>query len=143
MTAQNVTQAAYIVAALLFILASGPVKGFGITLTIGVIASMFSALVVARWLTEWLVKRKWVRTHPQASGIGGISSLRHWLNEHGPYLVRRAGLTVQNRASRGEPLATHHGFVISPSDDAAIRELVEQLRALGRVEQTLWLGVLE
>ncbi|GAA3528738.1 protein translocase subunit SecDF [Aeromicrobium flavum] len=81
-------------AVLLFFLSAGPVKGFGITLTIGVIASMFSALVVARWLTEWLVKRKWVRTHPQASGIGGISSLRHWLNEHGPYLVRRAGLWV-------------------------------------------------
>jgi homoserine dehydrogenase len=58
-------------------------------------------------------------------------------------LVRRAGLSVQNRAERGEPLITHHGFVISPSDDATIAALVEQLRALGRVEQTLWLGVSE
>ncbi|HWU90643.1 MAG TPA: homoserine dehydrogenase, partial [Kofleriaceae bacterium] len=57
-------------------------------------------------------------------------------------LVRRAGLTVQNRASRGEPHATHHGFLISESNDAAIGDLVAQLRALGRVEQTLWLGVL-
>ncbi|MCD9153169.1 protein translocase subunit SecD [Aeromicrobium duanguangcaii] len=81
-------------ALLLFFLSAGPVKGFGITLTIGVIASMFSALVVARWLTEWLVKRKWIRNHPQASGIGGISSVRRWLNEHGPYLVRRAGMWV-------------------------------------------------
>lgn len=58
-------------------------------------------------------------------------------------LVRRAGLSVQNRAERGEPLVTHHGFLISPSDDATIAALVEQLRALGRVEQTLWLGVAE
>lgn len=58
-------------------------------------------------------------------------------------LVRRAGLTVQNRATRGEPLITHHGFVISPSDDATIARLVDQLRELGRVEQTLWLGVAE
>ena len=50
-------------AVLLFFLSAGPVKGFGVTLTIGVIASMFSALVVARWLTEWLVKRKWIRNH--------------------------------------------------------------------------------
>lgn len=57
-------------------------------------------------------------------------------------LVRRAGLTVQNRASRGEPLVTHHGFLISESGDAAITDLVAQLRELGRVEQTLWLGVL-
>jgi hypothetical protein len=58
-------------------------------------------------------------------------------------LVRHAGLTVQNRAARSEPLHTHHGFVISPSDDAQIRELSDQIRELGRVEQTLWLGVLE
>jgi homoserine dehydrogenase len=58
-------------------------------------------------------------------------------------LVRRTGLTVQNRATRGEPLVTHYGFMISASDDAQIGELVEQLRELGRVEQTLWLGVAE
>jgi hypothetical protein len=33
--------------------------------------------------------------------------------------------------------------VISPSDDAQIRELADQIRELGRVEQTLWLGVAE
>ncbi|SKB09837.1 protein translocase subunit SecD [Aeromicrobium choanae] len=81
-------------ALLLFFLSAGPVKGFGITLTIGVIASMFSALVVARWLTEMLVKRSWIRSHPQVSGIAGISGVRRWLNEHGPYLVRRAGMWV-------------------------------------------------
>ena len=58
-------------------------------------------------------------------------------------LVRRAGLTVQNRAARGEPLVTHHGFLISPSDDATIRGVIDQIRELGRVEQTLCLGVAE
>jgi homoserine dehydrogenase len=58
-------------------------------------------------------------------------------------LVRRAGLIVQNRATRSEPLVTHYGFVISESDDAQIQEVVSQLRELGRVEQTLWLGVAE
>ncbi len=58
-------------------------------------------------------------------------------------LVRRAGLSVQNRATRGEPLVTHHGFVISPSDDAQVIELAGQIGQLGRVEQTLWLGVAE
>jgi len=58
-------------------------------------------------------------------------------------LVRRAGLTVQNRAARSEPVVTHHGFVISPSDDAQIGEVAAQIRELGRVEQTLWLGVVE
>jgi len=58
-------------------------------------------------------------------------------------LVRRGGLTVQNHAARGEPLVAHHGFVISASDDAQIVSVVDQLRELGRVEQTLWLGISE
>ncbi|TMQ16738.1 MAG: homoserine dehydrogenase [Deltaproteobacteria bacterium] len=58
-------------------------------------------------------------------------------------LVRRAGLTLQNRATRGEPELTHYAFVVSASDDAQIRELAGQIRDLGRVEQTLWLGVAE
>jgi homoserine dehydrogenase len=58
-------------------------------------------------------------------------------------LVRRAGMTVQNRAQRGEPLVAHLGFIVSVSDDAQATELVAQLGALGRVEQTVWLGVSE
>ena len=45
-------------AGLLFFLASGPVRGFGVTLSIGVIASMVSALVVTRVIAEWAVSRK-------------------------------------------------------------------------------------
>jgi homoserine dehydrogenase len=58
-------------------------------------------------------------------------------------LVRRAGLTVLNRATRGEPLVTHYAFTISPSSDALINDVVDQIRGLGRVEQTLWLGLVE
>jgi SecD/SecF fusion protein len=39
--------------AILFWLGSGPVKGFAITLTIGIIASMFSALLVTRNIFSW------------------------------------------------------------------------------------------
>lgn len=43
-------------AIILFFLASGAVRGFGITLTIGVIVSMFTALVVTRVLVETVLK---------------------------------------------------------------------------------------
>jgi SecD/SecF fusion protein len=81
-------------AALLFFLASGPVKGFGVTLSIGVLASMFSALVVARVLAEWAVKRGPVRERPGISGIAGEGRLRKWLTEDGPDLMRRSGTWV-------------------------------------------------
>jgi SecD/SecF fusion protein len=46
---------------ILFWLGSGPVKGFAITLTIGIIASMFSALLVTRNLFSWLIHLQWLK----------------------------------------------------------------------------------
>ncbi len=42
-----------ITAGILFWLGSGPVKGFAVTLTVGIIASMFSALLVTRNIFSW------------------------------------------------------------------------------------------
>ncbi|MEA3147709.1 MAG: SecD/SecF fusion protein, partial [Verrucomicrobiota bacterium] len=47
--------------AILFWLGSGPVKGFAITLTIGIIASMFSALLVTRNVFSWALKLGWLK----------------------------------------------------------------------------------
>lgn len=81
-------------AALLFIFASGPVKGFGVTLSIGVIASMVSALVIARVLTEWAVKRSVVKKHPAITGLAGEGKFRTWLSESGPNLMKRSGTWI-------------------------------------------------
>ncbi|MCE0538789.1 protein translocase subunit SecD [Kineosporia rhizophila] len=79
-------------AALLFFLATGPVRGFGVTLSIGVIASMVSALIVARVLSEWAVRRSFVRNRPALSGLAGNGRLRRWLSESGPDLMSRGRL---------------------------------------------------
>lgn len=81
-------------AALLFFFASGPVKGFGVTLSIGVIASMVSALVIARVLTEWAMRRSFVRKRPGISGIAGTGRIRKWLTESGPDLMKRSGTWI-------------------------------------------------
>ena len=76
-------------AALLFVLATGPVRGFGVTLTIGVVASMISALVVARVLTEIGVGLKPVRKHPKVSGIASRGRARAWLERKNPNWMGR------------------------------------------------------
>ncbi|WP_246210604.1 protein translocase subunit SecF [Nocardioides piscis] len=67
-------------AALLFLLGSGPIKGFGVTLSIGVIASMISALIIARVLSELAVSNKAVEQRPAVSGLGNIGKVRQWLD---------------------------------------------------------------
>lgn len=44
-----------IAAIVLFQFGTGPVQGFAVTLSIGIIASLFTALVLCRWIQEWLV----------------------------------------------------------------------------------------
>ena len=77
-------------AGLLFFLAAGPVRGFGVTLSIGVIASMLSALVVTRVLAEFAVSRKFVLNHPGISGIAGHGRVRTWLEAKRPALMKHS-----------------------------------------------------
>lgn len=56
-------------AMLLFLFATGAVRGFGITLSVGVVVSMFSALVVTRVLLELLTRWPGVGTRPGLMGM--------------------------------------------------------------------------
>ncbi|HEX7147910.1 MAG TPA: protein translocase subunit SecD, partial [Actinomycetota bacterium] len=58
-------------AVLLFFLASGAVRGFGVTLSVGVLVSMFTALVVTRVLVELVARAAAVRRRPGLLGLEG------------------------------------------------------------------------
>lgn len=47
-------------AVILIFMGTGPVKGFGVTLTIGVAMSLFTALVVTRLIFDFLLDRNWL-----------------------------------------------------------------------------------
>ncbi|RJL31648.1 protein translocase subunit SecD [Bailinhaonella thermotolerans] len=79
-------------AGLLFFLASGPVRGFGVTLTIGVLASMVSAMLITRVLTETTMKRRFVGTRPVITGIGNTGAVRQWLTRRNFDLMSRRKL---------------------------------------------------
>ncbi|HEX8498861.1 MAG TPA: protein translocase subunit SecD [Actinomycetales bacterium] len=76
-------------AGLLFVLATGPVRGFGVTLVIGTLASLFSALVVCRAFTDVAATRGWVVGRPAVSGLASLGRVRTWLTRRDPDLMRR------------------------------------------------------
>ncbi len=45
-------------AAILFIFGTGPVKGFATTLTFGLLANLFTAVFVSRFIFDWVLSRK-------------------------------------------------------------------------------------
>jgi len=47
-----------IACAFLFIFGTGPVRGFAVTLTIGLIANLFTAVFVSKALFEWYIVRR-------------------------------------------------------------------------------------
>jgi len=47
---------------ILIFMGTGPVKGFGVALTIGVSVSMFTALVVTRIIFDWLLEKGWLKS---------------------------------------------------------------------------------
>jgi SecD/SecF fusion protein len=77
-------------AVLLFFLASGAVRGFGVTLSVGVLVSMFTALVVTRVLVELVTRAAVVRQRPGLLGLEGGGRLASWLATRGPDLLGRA-----------------------------------------------------
>ncbi len=47
---------------ILIYMGTGSVKGFGVTLTIGIVANFFTALVVTRLVYDYLLAKGWIRT---------------------------------------------------------------------------------
>ena len=74
-------------AVILFFFATGAVRGFGITLTVGVAVSMFTALVITRLFVDLLMKSKKMATSPRALGMGVGDKLRKRFDENPPNIM--------------------------------------------------------
>ena len=79
-------------AAVLFFFASGAVRGFGITLVVGVVVSVFAALVLTRALVELVGRSRRVAARPGLLGLETGRRLRARLAERGPDLLGRSRL---------------------------------------------------
>lgn len=75
-------------AGLLFWLASGSVRGFGVTLTIGVLASLFVTLVLTRLLLQ-LGAKAGLSKFPRLSGLTHEGRVRKWVNRRNPAFLSR------------------------------------------------------
>ncbi|MFE5656083.1 protein translocase subunit SecD [Streptomyces sp. NPDC056517] len=74
-------------AGLLFVFATGPVKGFGVTLAIGVVTSLLTAMVITRLLADLTLRLPAVRRRPAVTGMAGLGRLRTRLTRRVPRLM--------------------------------------------------------
>ncbi|MFE5833340.1 protein translocase subunit SecD [Streptomyces sp. NPDC056508] len=82
-------------AGLLFAFATGPVKGFGVTLAVGVVTSLLTAMVITRLLADLTLRLPVVRRRPAVTGMAELGRLRTRLTRRVPRLTahRRRWLT--------------------------------------------------
>ncbi|MEU4067250.1 protein translocase subunit SecD [Streptomyces wedmorensis] len=82
-------------AGLLFAFATGPVKGFGVTLAIGVVTSVLTAMVITRLFADAALRLPAVRRRPELTGIASLGRLRTRLSRRAPRVMahRRRWLT--------------------------------------------------
>ena len=83
------SNATTLLAAVLLFFASGAVRGFGITLSIGVLVSVFTALVVTRLLVDALLRSR-LRDHPKLLGLEVGGQFRAWIARRRPNLLRHS-----------------------------------------------------
>src|SRR5690606_31077004 len=76
-----------LLAAILLFSASGAVRGFGVTVSIGVVVSMFSALVVTRVILELLTRWSALGENPRVMGMTVGHRFLTWLEERNPDLL--------------------------------------------------------
>ncbi len=84
----NVTT--FLTAVFLYHFGTGPIRGFAVTLMIGLVTSMFSSLFFARSLLDWLLQRDWLR-------IGGrrlFASSRLSFVRHGRRALAASALVI-------------------------------------------------
>ncbi|WP_329275144.1 protein translocase subunit SecD [Streptomyces sp. NBC_00691] len=74
-------------AGLLFVFATGPVKGFGVTLAVGVVTSLLTAMVITRLLADLALRLPAVRRRPAVTGMAGLGRLRTRLTRRVPRLM--------------------------------------------------------
>ena len=134
-------------AIILMWLGSGPVKGFGITLTIGLLANMFAAVFVTRWTFEWLVQKGWMKSFnmlhvfrhiPQINflGVWKIAFLLSWLLIGAGMFtfVKRGGLDVGKGAVYGIDFAGGDTVTLSFAQKIDPDKLRGSLEAAGFTE---------
>lgn len=119
-------------ACILIYFGSGPIKGFGLTLAIGIISSMFCVLCMSRWLLELFIQKNWLSASsfsaPKSFGIDFLRLYR-------PALLLSAvliGFSLYGAYHKGDKA---YGIDFLGGEEITLR--IKPALALGEIQATL------
>ncbi|MCG3150269.1 MAG: Protein translocase subunit SecDF [Verrucomicrobiae bacterium] len=131
-------------AIILIMLGSGPIKGFGVTLTVGLIANLFAAVFVTRVGFDWLIGKGWMKSFkmfhifnviPKINflGVWKMAFILSWLIiAVGVYsFVQRGGMNVGKGEVYGIDFAGGDSLTMSFAQRVDVDKLRAALEATG------------
>jgi SecD/SecF fusion protein len=126
-----------ITAAILFWQATGPVKGFAVTLTVGIVASVFSAMVFTRTVFGWMLEAGWLKRitmlHliPQEKHFDFLGRRRLWISISCVVIaISIIGFAIRGDRNFGVDFKGGDLLTLQPKQsitEAQVREAVEPL----------------
>jgi SecD/SecF fusion protein len=128
-----------ITSVILIFLGTGPVQGFGVTLTIGICVSMFTALVVTRLLFDYLLSKGKLRTIKMQRWVKetaiNFMGMRTWAFGISWALIAVGivwcGMRYQNHTLLGVDFAGGDSVMLSFEKSAGIAEVRNALEGAG------------
>ncbi len=123
-----------ITAAILFWQASGPIKGFAVTLTVGIIASVFSAMVVTRTLFGWALQFGWIKRitmlhliNPEKQ-IDFMGRRRLWISiSLAVILISMAGFALRGSRNFGVDFLGGDLLTLQPAQEVTVAQVRDAL----------------
>lgn len=130
-------------AIILIWMGGGPVKGFGVTLTIGLLANLFAAVFVTRLIFDWLIAKGWMksfkvlhlvpRTNINFLGVRTITFVASWVLIIAGVVsfVHRGGMKVGEGAVYGIDFAGGDVVTLKFAEKVNATQLRQTLEAAG------------
>ncbi len=119
---------------------TGPIKGFGVTLTIGVSVSLFSALVITRLIFDWMLSKNLVQglrmlhivrgAHFDFMKFAKPAFIASWLlivigNSYGLFVRGSDVLGVEFAGGKAEREIVDRGDDLPPRPGVGLADVVE------------------
>jgi SecD/SecF fusion protein len=124
-------------AVILFVLGQGPIKGFAITLIIGIICSFFSAVFITRVLVEWMTRKGDASNvsfkTPLSQGMLAETNFNFMNKRKKAYIISAVvitigmALTFTNGLNLGVDFKGGRSYVVSFNDPVVASDLKTQL----------------
>jgi len=133
-----------IAALVLFITGTGPLRGFAITLTLGILANLFTALVVTRVCFEWLLHWKWIKNLVMMQFLSetSVNFLRwRWTATVASVIIIAAGIFALNQRGNemfGVDFIGGDSVLVTYDERVPVGELRKAMEAAPEVEASLF-----